>query len=197
MLALGPATNVAGVINLHPELTGRIREIVAVAGRRPGQRFTNQPPDGPAFRDFNFEMDPAAFQVLLDSKVKLTFAPWEVSSKVWVTRQDMESLASANLGVAWLLPAALDWLELWKTRFGASGFNPFDALAVGYVTDPATIICSTASMRIERGADDTGGAGDKPYLVAREGKAGRPVTYCHTALPAFKQQLLRRLAAKP
>ncbi len=197
VLALGPATNVAAVVKLHPELTGRIREIVAVAGRRPGQRFTNQPPDGPAFRDFNFEMDPAAFQVLLDSKVKLTFAPWEVSSKVWVTRDDIESLVSTNPGVAWLLPAALDWLELWKTKFGANGFNPFDALAVGYVTDPAAIACSDASMRIERGPDDTGGSGDKPYLVARQGSGGRPVTYCHTALPAFKQQLLRRLRAKP
>lgn len=195
ILALGPATNVAAAVKRHPELAGRILEVVAVAGRRPGQRFTAQPPDGPAFRDFNFEMDPDAFQILLDSNVKLTFAPWEVSSKVWLTRADIEALAAKDAGMKWIEPAALDWLEMWRTKFGTSGFNPFDALAVGRVVDRPTIQCSEMSMRIERGPDDTGAGGDKPYLVVREPAKGRRVTYCHTPLPEFKVQLLRRLGA--
>jgi inosine-uridine nucleoside N-ribohydrolase len=185
ILALGPATNVATVLKLHPELAKRIQEIVAVAGRRPGQQFIAGSATTRPLRDFNFEMDPQAFQVLLDSKVKLTFAPWEVSSHVVLTRQELEPLASKNKGIAWLLPSALDWLNLWKTQFGMDGFNPFDALAVGYLVDPDTIACTRMSMRVE--------TSDKPYLVVRESKDGRMVTYCHTPSPKFKERLLLRL----
>jgi pyrimidine-specific ribonucleoside hydrolase len=185
ILALGPATNIARLLKRHPDLTGRIDEIVAVAGRRPGQQFTAGTSARP-LRDFNFEMDPRAFQVLLDSKVKLTFAPWEVSSKVWLTRNDLEPLATKSRGVAWLMPAALDWLTLWANQFGAAGFNPFDTLAVGYLVDPDTITCSQMTMRIE--------TADKPYLVVRDTNEGRVVKYCHTPSPAFKDRLLQRLA---
>lgn len=198
ILALGPATNIAALLKLHPELAPRIDEIVAVAGRRPGQRFTAGAPNGPSFRDLNFEMDPEAFQILLDANVKLTFAPWEVSSKVWLTRQDLEPLAPHNPGVAWLMPAALDWLKLWKTQFGAGGFNPFDALAVGYLLDPGDLACSTLKMRIERAPDDIApgaSAPEKPYLLVRESGDGREVKYCHTAASAFKDHLLQRLAS--
>lgn len=56
LLVLGPATNVATVLELHPELARRVTRIIAVAGRRPGQHFTSGK-SGRAFRDFNFEMN--------------------------------------------------------------------------------------------------------------------------------------------
>jgi inosine-uridine nucleoside N-ribohydrolase len=189
ILVLGPATNVATVLKLHPELASRIHEIVSVAGRRPGQQFTLGTATARPLRDLNFEMNPEAFQVLLDSKVKLAFAPWEVSSKVLLTREDLEPLASKSAGMAWLLPSILDWLQVWKTQFGTNGFNPFDAVAVGYLVDPGTIDCAAMSMRIE--------TSDKPYLVVRESKDGRAVTYCHTPSPRFKERLLYRLQSAP
>jgi len=39
VLALGPLTNIAAVLARRPDLAGRIRRIVAVAGQRPGERF--------------------------------------------------------------------------------------------------------------------------------------------------------------
>ena len=39
ILALGPATNIATVVKNHPKIAGQIKEIIAVAGRRPQQRF--------------------------------------------------------------------------------------------------------------------------------------------------------------
>ena len=129
ILALGPLTNVATVVRNRPELAGRIAEVVAVAGRRPGQRFTSGPAQKIPFRDLNFELDPEAFRVLLASGVSIVLAPWEVSSKVWLTRAGLEAAAKHSGGVAWLLPAVDDWLSLWHREFGTDGFNPFDALA--------------------------------------------------------------------
>src|SRR4051812_741099 len=60
IIALGPATNVAAVLKRHPELSARIVRVVAVAGRRPGQRFTTGTTNPAGHRDFNFELDPAA-----------------------------------------------------------------------------------------------------------------------------------------
>jgi len=57
ILAIGPVTNVATVLKLHPELAKNVIRIIAVAGRRPGQRFVSSPTQSQAFRDFNFEMD--------------------------------------------------------------------------------------------------------------------------------------------
>src|SRR6185295_12927627 len=96
ILALGPATNVATVLANHPELAARVTRVIAVAGRRPGQRFTTGTSNRAGHRDFNFELDPRAFQVLLDSKVELVLAPFEISSKIWMTAADLDRLASGS-----------------------------------------------------------------------------------------------------
>src|SRR5262249_35714067 len=121
ILALGPATNVATVLRNHAELARRVERIIAVAGRRPGQRFLTGQSTHP-FRDLNFELDPEAFQVILDSGVPLVLAPWEVSSKVWLTQADLDKLVASNPALSWLVEPASDWLTFWKQAFKVEGF---------------------------------------------------------------------------
>jgi len=59
ILTLGPATNVATVVRNHPELSARIVEIIAVAARRPGQRFQVGPKQNLPFRD-QFRVGPGS-----------------------------------------------------------------------------------------------------------------------------------------
>ena len=187
IFALGPATNVATVVKNHPGLVKNIEHVIAVAGRRPGQQFIAGPKQKAPFRDFNFELDVGAFRVLLASQVPLVLAPWEISSHVWITRADVQAAAKTNRGMAWLLPAAEDWIAMWSREFGAPGFNPFDALAIGYLTNRSDLECASFAVAIE--------ISDKPYLVVRPAAAAkRPVTYCFAAKPGFKVDLLRRLA---
>ena len=197
ILAIGPVTNVATVLKLHPELAKSVIRIVAVAGRRPDQRFVARPSQSQAFRDFNFELDPAGFQVLLDSGVPIVLAPWEISSKVWMKREDLERLDRGGLDAKYLVLPALDWLEWWQNNLGTEGFNPFDTLAVAYLTSPDLLQCSESKVQIQTGPDDVtsdAGTRTKPYLyVATNLKTARPVTYCYAAGPEFKKDLLRRL----
>ncbi len=186
IFALGPATNVATVVKNHPELVKNIEQVIAVAGRRPGQQFIAGPKQKTPFRDFNFELDPEAFRVLLVSAVPLVLAPWEISSKVWITREDVQLAAKTNRGMAWILPAAEDWLAMWSREFGAPGFNPFDALAIGYVINRGDMECSRFAAAVENS--------DKPYLIVRPSAgAKRTVTYCFAAKASFKEDLLKRL----
>ncbi len=194
ILVLGPATNVATVLKNHPELGERVETVIAVAGRRPGQRFVAGPTQKVPFRDFNFELDPEAFAVLLASKVRVTLAPWEISSAVWITEREVRKASRSSAAMEWMLPAIVDWIAFWKTRFGATGFNPFDALAVGVVVNRRDLICNLQGASIESGASDTS-PGTKPYLLVRAvDGAARQVTYCHGVRPSFKKDLLRRLA---
>jgi len=197
ILALGPATNVATVVRNHPALVKRIDQVIAVAGRRPGQHFRSGPTQKVPFRDLNFELDPEAFRVLLASRVPLVLAPWEISSGVWLNQGDVQTAATRNPGMKWMLPATNDWLDLWKREFGANGFNPFDALALGFVIDRQNLECEPFSLEIEIGSDDVAISQPpptKPYLVVRSPLAGQEtVTYCSAAKPEFKSNLMKRL----
>ena len=198
VIALGPVTNIATVVRNHPMLAARIENVIVVAGRRPGQQFNSGPAQKIPFRDLNFELDPEGMQVLLASNVPLILTPWEISSQVWLTHDDVTAAASGNAGMLWLLPAATDWLALWSREFGTTGFNPFDALAVGYLVDRQDLDCGSFSAKIETGPDDTSltdAPPQKPFLVVRPVSPDkRSVTYCHTAKAGFKVDLVRRLS---
>ncbi len=204
MLALGPATNVATVIKDHPGLASKIERIIAVAGRRPGQRFTTGTVNISGHRDFNFEQDPEAFRLLLDSNVPMTLAPFEISSKIWITDEDLAALGRGPASTRWIQRPARAWLSLWQRTFGVNGFNPFDTLAVARVTSPSLLTCETLPARVEVLADDVTEARmqgvavpRKPYLLVSAAfpPPVRPVEYCYQASDAFKPDLLRRLTA--
>ena len=204
IVALGPVTNVAAVLAKHPDLAPRVTRVIAVAGRRPGQRFTTGTKNANGHRDFNFELDPAAFQVLLDSKVEVVLAPFEISSKIWIDAADLDLLAASGSAAAHALVApSRAWLAMWTRLFGVDGFNPFDTLAVAYAISQNGFACETLKAGIDIGADDVTEAGvqgvkvdRKPYLLASNALAdgSSHVSYCSSAPDGFKQDLLARLA---
>jgi pyrimidine-specific ribonucleoside hydrolase len=200
ILALGPVTNVGTLVKSRPELQERIEAIVMVAARRPGQRFQTGTAREP-HRDFNFELDPAAMAAILDTKIPLVFAPWEVSSKVWITREDLDSLAARGGSGAYLAEACRSWLAMWKERFGVDGFNPFDTLAVGWVARPDLIESTPVGVWIEQAPDDRAPPGQepamKPYLLVDSSRRDlRQARYCHTPNERFKRLLIQALGSQ-
>ncbi len=194
IIALGPVTNIGTVLRNHPELAQRMTKIVAVAGRRLRQKFSAQPSAKP-FRDFNFEMDAPAFQVLLHSKVPLVLTPWEISSKVWLSEKELAVLRKNDPSASWVWDAAEDWLKFWRQNLGVTGFNPFDTLAVGYVAAPGGFRCEPLPLEIQRLPDDIEPKNpDKPYLIAdRNLRSPSSALYCFEAPPGFAAELARRI----
>lgn len=202
LLVLGPATNVAQLLQHHPELAPQITQVVAVAGRRRGQRFVTGTTNRRGHRDFNFEKDPDAFQVLLNHNIPLKLAPWEVSSKIWVTDAELARLAAGPAPAKWLAAAAPSWLGLWKEEFAVDGFNPFDTLAVGVVTRPDLFQCEDGAIGIEMAPNDVAPVqtrieAAKPYLVVgSDVQSAHRASYCHTADVTFLEDLMTRLLAE-
>ncbi len=198
VLALGPLTNVGSLLALRPDLAPRIESIVMVAARRPGLEFFSTKTQKDPFPDFNFECDPGAMQCVLDSEVDIVFAPWEVSSHAWLTAEDLDMLAAASDAGAYIAERSRQWLSVWTDTLGAPGFNPFDTLAVGWLTHPEMMECFEGPVWIED-ATPVGDAPAKPLLHVdpNPGNADRSrrALYCQRPSPAFKPMLLSRLRA--
>lgn len=202
ILAVGPVTNIGTLVKLHPELHSRIERIVMVAARRAGQRFVGGEKQRLPHRDFNFELDPTAMQVILDTRIPLVFAPWEVSSKLWINREDLAALARTGGSGQWIAETSAYWISLWEARITSRGFNPFDTLAAAWVTHPQWIKAIRVEAHIEQAPDDRvavdrgGDAKMKPYLVVRpcDAEGSREILYCYEPKPELKPMLLKRLS---
>ena len=198
IVAVGPVTNVGTLVKLYPQWHGRIERIVMVAGRRPDQRFVTNDKQKTPHRDFNFELDPAAMRAILDTEIPLVFAPWEVSSQVWISRDDLEALRKTGGSGAWVAETSGYWIQRWEKNIDPRGFNPFDTLAMGWLTHPESIETEDVQITIEEAADDRAPAREpakmKPYLVARPATArGRAAIYCFAPKSQFKELLIERL----
>lgn len=204
ILTLGAATNVATAIKNNPDLWSQVIEVVAVAGRRPGQRFTTGSAEhSKGHIDLNFESDVEAFRVIINSGVKLVLAPFEISSKVWITAEHIRRWHEGGTASRWIADYADTWLQTWKYHFNVDGFNPYDTLAVGFVTSPQLIECEDLPIDIvtaeDDGVKDVIGHEDVPvamkqYLVlARDLASPHTATYCHRALDGFIEDLMTRL----
>lgn len=196
VLALGPLTNVATVPLTRPELSGAIEEVVAVAGRRPGQRFMVGE-RGP-LPDFNVECDPSAAAVLLASEVPLILAGFEVATHVLLTPAHLGRLRDGPPASRWLAERSDGWMAWWAEHLACEGFHPFDTLAVGFLVVPQLIECEdlqAAMVRVPTGeADYRGRTPVTPQLHAASAlPGGRPVRYAARARPGFADDLMGRL----
>ncbi|ADV48871.1 Inosine/uridine-preferring nucleoside hydrolase [Cellulophaga algicola DSM 14237] len=192
ILAIGPATNIGVLLLKYPDLKSQIIEVVLVAGRRTAKDHFNIGTKGVIAKDLNFDLDNAAFQVLLDNEVPVVLCPFEISSKVWIEQQDLDTLKTINPAMKWLATASQPWIEQW-TGQGATGFNPFDALASHYIIAPEDIVSEPLLARLELHLDDTIKENKnqvfKQYLLCDETK-GTPVKYCFDVVPGYHQKLI-------
>lgn len=205
IISLGPLTNIATAISLRPDLVSQIDKVVLVAGRRPGFRFLtgNYPLSHP---DLNFEKDPRAVSVVLASGVSLVFAPFELSSKIWITEEILDRVRAGGTPTGeYLYKTCMPWLELWRKRFSTdllpiSGFNPFDCLAIACITDEDLITSEKCVAAIEeddydatdRKVQGTGHA-RKPYLHVRPDSGGPHVFAFEVERERFLNSLISRL----
>lgn len=196
IMAIGPATNVGILLLKYPEIKEQIEEVVLVAGRRKPTDYFAIGTQGGRAQDLNFDLDNDAFRVLLESGVKTTLCPYEISSKVWITEEDLDQLRQGDPGNRWIADASVTWLEQWKNQ-GADGFNPFDVLASHYLISPEDIVFEELNARLEIHPDDVFGDENttifKQYLLCDKSEKGYPVRYCHDVVPDYHAKLMDSL----
>jgi pyrimidine-specific ribonucleoside hydrolase len=200
VLALGPATNVATVLQLHPELASQITEVVFCAGRTTGYPFR------PGLRqntvgDYNFEKDVEAFRVVLNAGVKVVLSGFECSEYLLLSRTDTDFLASGSEADRWLHAFLVPWQERASKMFGVPGFIPYDATPLGYYTHKGYfLIWEDIPVVINYRENDATLGRERPdqkhYLeVGHEYPSPWKVDFAYRTLPGFEEHVINALAA--
>lgn len=210
IVSIGPLTNIASAINLceNKENYKNIEEIIVVAGRQKGQRFLtgNHETSHP---DLNFERDPEAMQILIDSGIPITMAPFEVSSKVWFNQAVIEQIKKKETELAnYIAIHSQNWLSFWNKTFSTNlheikAFNPFDTLAIAWLTDRDLLSYCGAELKIEDSNYDLtdktvqgSGSAQKPYLHARLNQKDSDLCPYKYIYDVSREKFLERLISR-
>lgn len=182
-VALGPLTNLATFLSLHPEEAGGIEEVIMVAGKSPAATLAFGPKGKFRIHDANFMKDPDAMREILASSVPILLAPIETSSRLLLDACDLQALEASDRASGYLARKSRTWLWFWTHFVHARGGPIFDALAIVAAARPALLTTEVRFAAIDAGGD---------LVVQRKG--GRKVLFCSDFAPATKVEILRRLS---
>jgi inosine-uridine nucleoside N-ribohydrolase len=201
ILALGPMTNIATLIKNHPDIIPQIDRILICAARTPDLPFN--PGNGKLnVFDYNYELDTASMDVLLQSVIPLEFAGYEPSSYTHIGNIDLASLDMSLEADKWLFDIVQPWMELNENYFGVRGFIPFDCSTLGLITHPEyfTYYEEIPIKVTYKKNDALTVQPDKPFKnfleVSYEFKTLKKVKYARRALQGFEEKILETLSVK-
>ena len=130
IIALGPLTNIAGVLRSHPALATQVQRIIAVMGQRPGHVF--HPVEGgtarilfghrPVFQDFNFAKNHSAVTELLSLGLPMTWVPYEAAQKMTIPAADLDTMDRDGVAARWVTGRSREWLSFWRDDIHQQGF---------------------------------------------------------------------------
>ena len=129
-VALGPLTNLAAFLELHPELADRIERVIFVGSRSPQARFAFGPEKSFAVHDANVFKDPAAVSAVLNASPPLLLAPLEIAPELALTSADLRALGGSGPAGAYLFRRTRAWLWFWTNVVREKGGLVFDVLAI-------------------------------------------------------------------
>lgn len=126
LVALGPLTNVAVALNLHPELEDLLGEIVSMGGAVERGNVTPH-------AEFNYYADPEAVQGVLAGRVPLTVVPWDAALKAAHTEEEIRRLGLGDSRTGALL------LDMHGPLF--AHIEKVYGAAMAMFPDPITMAC--------------------------------------------------------
>ena len=184
-VALGPLTNLATFLRLHPALADRIERVIFLGGQAPGTSLAFGPNRSFRIHDANVFKDPAAVKIVLSSKIPIALVPIEIASRLEIDRDDLRSLKNSGAAGEYLAQRSGIWLWFWTNFVKTKGGPIFDAVAIIPVTKPELLSVKKRYARM----DEAGNLIVTPRLT----NATRPVRYYTSFSPETKGFVLRRL----
>lgn len=184
-IALGPLTNLATFLQLHPKMAGRIERVIFVGGQVEGTTLGFGPTRSFRIHDANVFKDPRAAALVFQTKIPLTLAPVATSSNLVLEAADLRQLAQHGGAGSYLARRSKVWLWFWTKFVGTKGGPVFDALAVLAATRPDVV---STERRYTKVADDG------KLIVSRQPARGRRSVRVVTGFSnRTKRVLLERL----
>lgn len=165
IIATGPLTNVAHLLNRHPELSSRIEQISLMGGSTDRGNWT-------PLAEFNIWADPEAAAVVFDSAIPVVMVGLNVSHQVLVTPEIFARLEAQSTELSrTIIPLLKFFAQTYDEVFSMPDPPLHDPIAVFAVTHPHLMTFAETNVAIELDGPLTRGA----TVVDLHGVTGRPV----------------------
>ncbi|MEN3370580.1 MAG: hypothetical protein V7609_2723 [Verrucomicrobiota bacterium] len=184
-IALGPLTNLATFLQLHPRLAHRIERVVFVGGQASREDLAFGPNRSFHIHDANVFKDSTATAVVLHSNIPLTLVPIATGSRLTMGRADLRELERSGDAGQYLSRRSTIWLWFWTNFAKTNGGPIFDALAIVPVTRPELLSIKKQYATMDEAAS--------VVVTSRRMNGARPVRYCTRFAPGTKRFVMERL----
>lgn len=140
VVALGPLTNLAHLLEQHPSALGQAASVVIMGGAVGGGGNVSP------YAEFNFHSDPVAANLVVSSGVPLTLVDLHAGRRAFLTREAVQG-ARARSSIGRL---ALQLLNNWF-RDGADRqrFEFYDPLAIAVALQPELVSSRSMALEVE------------------------------------------------
>lgn len=145
MVCIGPLTNAALLLKVHPDVVGRLGRIVCMGGAISGGNVTPH-------AEFNVASDPEAaaitFSMCSSLGIPLTLVPMEIGQKCFVTREDMRRACMYTVTgkMAWNL---YDHYRSSEAIAGRDGKEMYDPSTIAFVLRPSMFTVRRATVEVQ------------------------------------------------
>jgi purine nucleosidase len=200
-IALGPLTNLASFLRLHPEAARKIRRIIFLGGQPEGTTLAVGPHGSFPIHDANVFKDPQAVEALLASKIPLTLVPIATASDVLLNEEDLHELERHGFAGNYLSRRSKLWLWFWKNIVHAAGGPIFDALPIITVSRPDLVTLERRYARTDAAGNLWVTRGSRARGTAATGTSGltsgsRAVRCCTSCAAGTKRFVMQRLVTR-
>ena len=145
IVALGPLTNLALAWKKNPEAMMKVGRIISMGGafRVPGNT-------GPV-AEFNYYVDPEAAHLLLNSGLRITIVPLDVTEQIVLMRKELEYRAARRAGrvAKAILRFTKSYMKYHEMTEGFNGGYLHDPLAVAVAIQPDLVQTTRVHVDIE------------------------------------------------
>jgi inosine-uridine nucleoside N-ribohydrolase len=183
-IALGPLTNLATFIELHPEMAQRIERVIFVGGQVEGTTLAFGPKETFRIHDANVFKDPIAAGRVLHSKVPLVLVPISAGRNVFVNDNALRRLQQQGGAAEYLARRSKAWFWFWRRVVREPGGPIFDALAIAAAARPELV-------GLKKGAAKMDQLGN--LIVSAETTRSRSILVSTAVAPNLKGIVLERV----
>jgi inosine-uridine nucleoside N-ribohydrolase len=142
LVPTGPLTNVALLLERHPDVTQRVERIVWMGGALAEGNVT------PA-AEFNAFVDPEAAAAVFGSGIPVTMIGLDITHKALFTRAHADRLRGTGRAGRAVAELSDFFQRFHESRYGFDGSPIHDALAVAEVIDPSLVTRLDCNVEIE------------------------------------------------